>query len=267
MKKKIVLILTMTMSIGLVACGSSTSSTTETSSTVESVAVETQVAEVSETEASTVETEVSESTSGEAEEIEVGGPYPASTAWDEYAVVDYHFDETDEDVTMTVQANTAHDTFDMQFDFFGDKQQITFHSDNTVDYDMTGFMTKDVEKLNTFVEEITDWTSIDKAGASMSVNEATEVEVGGPYPASTAWDEYAVVDYHFDETDEDVTMTVQANTAHDTFDMQFDFFGDKQQITFHSDETVDYDMTGFMTKDVKKLIAFTSEITDWAPIE
>jgi hypothetical protein len=101
----------------------------------------------------------------------------------------------------------------------------------------------------------------------MSVNEATEVEVGGPYPASTAWDEYAVVDYHFDETDEDVTMTVQANTAHDTFDMQFDFFGDKQQITFHSDETVDYDLTGFMTKDVKKLIAFTSEITDWAPIE
>jgi hypothetical protein len=161
MKKKIVLILTMTMSIGLVACGSSTSSTTETSSTVESVAVETQVAEVSETEASTVETEVSESTSGEAEEIEVGGPYPASTAWDEYAVVDYHFDETDEDVTMTVQANTAHDTFDMQFDFFGDKQQITFHSDETVDYDMTGFMTKDVKKLIAFTSEITDWAPIE----------------------------------------------------------------------------------------------------------
>jgi hypothetical protein len=143
MRKKIVFIMTLTMSLGLVACGSSTSSTNETSSTP------------------TAEAVVAESAAGEGAEVDVGGPYPASTAWDEYSISDYHFDETDEDVTMTIQTNTAHDTFDMQFDFFGDKQQITFHSDETVDYDLSGFMTKDVKNLVVFVSEITDWAPIE----------------------------------------------------------------------------------------------------------
>jgi ABC-type oligopeptide transport system substrate-binding subunit len=166
MRKKIVFIMTLTMSVGLVACGSSSSTTSETTAAPESVvvetqAVETQVAETSEVATSTVEATVAESKVDEGTEVDVGGPYPASTAWDEYSVTDYHFDETDEDVTMTIQTNTAHDTFDMQFDFFGDKQQITFHSDETVDYDLSGFMTKDVKSLVEFVSGITDWAPIE----------------------------------------------------------------------------------------------------------
>jgi predicted membrane-bound mannosyltransferase len=170
MKKKLVPIMTLALGITLAACGNSANSVDssadvsapETPAASETATIETEKTETpaaSETTASETEAPVQEAAAGS--EVEVGGPYPANTAWDEYVVTEYYFEETDEDVTMTIQTNTAHDTFDMQFDFFGDKQQITFHSDNTVDYDLSGFMTKDVEKLNAFVAEITDWAPIE----------------------------------------------------------------------------------------------------------
>ena len=99
---------------------------------------------------------------------------------------------------------------------------------------------------------------------------AEDVEVGGPYPASTDWDEYVVTEYYFEETDEDVEMLIETNAAHDKFAVLFDFFGDKQEMHFSvngEELTVDYDLTKFIGKDVKAIYAFIQEnVTDWAAI-
>ena len=99
------------------------------------------------------------------EEVDVGGPFPATTDWDEYVVTPYYFEETDEDVSMLIETNSAHDKFDVLFNFFGDKQDMAFSvngSDLTVDHDLTGFIGKDVKKIYSFIQEnITDWNNID----------------------------------------------------------------------------------------------------------
>ena len=99
---------------------------------------------------------------------------------------------------------------------------------------------------------------------------AEEIDVGGPYPATTDWDEYAVAEYYFAETDENVDMLIETNSAHDKFAVLFDFFGDKQEMRFSVNGdalTVDYDLTGFIGKDVKAIYAFIKEqVTEWKPI-
>ena len=202
-----------------------------------------------------------------AEEVEVGGPYPATTDWDEYAVTEYYFAETDETVNMLVERNSEHNKFAVLFDFFGDKQDMRFSVNGdelTVDYDLTGFIGKDVKAIYAFIQEQeADFAPIPK-------DEIKEIDVGGPYPATTDWDEYAVTEYYFAETDEDVDMLVETNSEHNKFAVLFDFFGDKQDMRFsvNGDElTVDYDLTGFIGKDVKAIYSFIQEnITDWAKI-
>ncbi len=161
--KKLTVALVLAMMMSLAACGS-----TETASTTETAATET-VAEETEAVEETEEEETSEEETTEAEEtadvveVDVNGPYPATTDWDEYAIVDYYFAETDETVDMLVETNTAHDEYTVLFDFFGDKQQMTFTSDLTVEYDLTGFIGKDVEAIYTYIQEnVTEWTPIEK---------------------------------------------------------------------------------------------------------
>ena len=200
-------------------------------------------------------------------EVDVGGPYPATTDWDEYLVAEYYFAETDENVDMLIETNSAHDKFAVLFDFFGDKQEMRFSVNGdalTVDYDLTGFIGKDVKAIYAFIQEQKDGFKPIPKG------EVKEVEVGGPYPATTDWDEYAVAEYYFAETDEDVDMLIETNSAHDKFAVLFNFFGDKQEMRFSVNGdalTVDYDLTGFIGKDVKAIYAFIQEnVTDWAKI-
>ena len=44
-------------------------------------------------------------------------------------------------------------------------------------------------------------------------SEVVEVDVGGPYPATTNWDEYVITPYYFAETDETLDMLIETNST------------------------------------------------------
>ena len=175
---------------------------------------------------------------------------------------------------MLIETNADHTKYNTLFDFFGDKQEMSFSVNGdelTVENDLTGFIGKDVEKISTFINEnVTDWAPISADGAAATAAAGDEVDVGGPYPATTNWDEYTVVDYYFAETDETVPMLIETNADHTKFETLFDFFGDKQDMSFSvngDDLTVDDDLTGFIGKDVEKIYTFIQEnVTEWTPI-
>ena len=268
MKKKMMLLaLVLVVALFVSACGGSSSTNSDTT-TAEPAATETEApAEKNDASAST-EAAATAETAGDAVEVDVGGPYPATTNWDEYVITPYYFAETDETLDMLIETNEAHDKFEVLFTFFGDKQDMAFSVNGdelTVDSDLTGFIGKDVQNIYTFIQEnITSWNKIGAAA------EVVEVDVGGPFPATTNWDEYVVVPYYFEETDENVDMLIETNKAHDKFEVLFNFFGDKQDMAFsvNGDElTVDSDLTGFIGKDVQKIYTFIQEnITDWNTI-
>lgn len=130
---------------------------------------------------------------------------------------------------------------------------------------------KATEEFYTFIQEnVTEWTPISAGAEAGSAAAGEEVDVGGPYPATTDWDEYVVVEYYFEETDETVPMLIETNADHTRFNTLFDFFGDKQEMSFSvngEELTVEDDLTGFIGKDVEKIYTFIQEnVTEWAPI-
>ena len=271
MKKKTLMVLALAAMMALSACGASQSEST-TSAASEDSAPASAVTEATPEPEETAES--AETSAAAGEEVDVGGPYPATTDWDEYVVVDYYFEETDETVPMLIETNADHTRFNTLFDFFGDKQEMSFSVNGdelTVENDLTGFIGKDVEKIYTFIQEnVTEWTPIAAGAEAGSATAGEEVDVGGPYPATTDWDEYVVVEYYFEETDETVPMLIETNADHTRFNTLFDFFGDKQEMTFsvNGDElTVENDLTGFIGKDVEKIYTFIQEnVTEWTPI-
>lgn len=270
MKKKTLMVLALAAMMALSACGASQSEST-TSAASEDSAPASAVTEATPEPEETAEPAETSAVAGE--EVDVGGPYPATTDWDEYALVEYYFEETDETVPMLIETNADHTRFNTLFDFFGEKQEMTFSVDGeelVVEYDLTGFIGKATEEFYTFIQEnVTEWTPI-SAGAETGSTAGEEVDVGGPYPATTDWDEYVVVDYYFEETDETVPMLIETNADHTRFNTLFDFFGDKQEMSFsvNGDElTVENDLTGFIGKDVEKIYTFIQEnVTEWTPI-
>ena len=273
-KKNVLLPVAVAAAVMLSACGASNSTEPAASSeAVSSSAVESEAASAVEEKPEATEAPAPAAESV-AEEVDVGGPYPATTDWDEYAVVDYYFEETDETVPMLIETNADHTKYNTLFDFFGDKQEMSFSVNGdelTVENDLTGFIGKDVEKISTFINEnVTDWAPISADGAAATAAAGDEVDVGGPYPATTNWDEYTVVDYYFAETDETVPMLIETNADHTKFETLFDFFGDKQDMSFSvngDDLTVDDDLIGFIGKDVEKIYTFIQEnVTEWTPI-
>lgn len=273
-KKNVLLPVAVAAAVMLSACGASNSTEPAASSeAVSSSAVESEAASAVEEKPEATEAPAPAAESV-AEEVDVGGPYPATTDWDEYAVVDYYFEETDETVPMLIETNADHTKYNTLFDFFGDKQEMSFSVNGdelTVENDLTGFIGKDVEKISTFINEnVTDWAPISADGAAATAAAGDEVDVGGPYPATTNWDEYTVVDYYFAETDETVPMLIETNADHTKFETLFGFFGDKQDMSFSvngDDLTVDDDLTGFIGKDVEKIYTFIQEnVTEWTPI-
>ena len=159
MKKVTATMIALTMALGLTACGGTTAASSTAAKEETPASSQTSQAE-QEPEA----TAVPEEPATAAEEVDVGGPYPATTDWDEYVVTDYYFESTDETVSMLIETNTAHNKFNCLFDFYGDKQEMTYSVDGenlTVEYDLTGFIGKDVEKINTFINEnVTEWQQI-----------------------------------------------------------------------------------------------------------
>lgn len=160
MKKKTMMALALAAAMVLSACGASPSESTSSAS-------EDSASAPAVTEATPEPEETAEPTDPPAaagEEVDVGGPYPATTDWDEYVVVEYYFEETDETVPMLIETNADHTRFNTLFDFFGDKQEMSFSVNGeelTVENDLTGFIGKDVEKIYTFIQEnVTEWTPI-----------------------------------------------------------------------------------------------------------
>ena len=167
MKKALTAIaLVLSLVLALAACSGGTantnSDTTPNNDTAPATS-DTEPATPAETDNTPADTAPAE-TSGEAAEDDVGGPYPATTNWDEYVITPYYFAETDETLDMLIETNEAHDKFEVLFTFFGDKQDMAFSVNGdelTVDSDLTGFIGKDVQKIYTFIQEnITDWNTI-----------------------------------------------------------------------------------------------------------
>ncbi len=193
MKKKTLMVLALAAMMALSACGASQSEST-TSAASEDSAPASAVTEATPEPEETAEP--AETSAAAGEEVDVGGPYPATTDWDEYVVVDYYFEETDETVPMLIETNADHTRFNTLFDFFGEKQEMTFSVDGeelVVEYDLTGFIGKATEEFYNFIQEnVTEGTPMSgDAEASSSAEE--EEDVGGDYPAAATWEESAGV--------------------------------------------------------------------------
>ena len=139
MKKKTLMVLALAAMMALSACGASQSESTTSAASEDSApaSAATEVASESEETA-----EPTEAPAAAGEEVDVGGPYPATTDWDEYVVVDYYFEETDETVPMLIETNADHTRFNTLFDFFGDKQEMSFSVNGdelTVENDLSFF--------------------------------------------------------------------------------------------------------------------------------
>ena len=169
MKKILAMLLLAAMMLALAACGSTapaenTSSAENTTTTEEDSSAKEDAAPAEEATPAEAAAPAEEPAPSDVTEIDVGGPYPATTDWDEYALVQYYFAETDQDVDMLIETNSAHDKFNTLFDFFGDKQEMSFSVNNgelSVDYDLTGFIGKDVEAIYAFItENVTEWSTI-----------------------------------------------------------------------------------------------------------
>lgn len=271
MKKKTLMVLALAATMVLSACGASQSESTTSAASEDSASASAATEVASESEETA---EPTEAPAAAGEEVDVGGPYPATTDWDEYTLVEYYFEETDETVPMLIETNADHTRFNTLFDFFGEKQEMTFSVDGeelVVEYDLTGFIGKATEEFYTFIQEnVTEWTPIAAGAEAGGAAAGEEVDVGGPYPATTDWDEYVVVEYYFEETDETVPMLIETNADHTRFNTLFDFFGDKQEMSFSvngEELTVEDDLTGFIGKDVEKIYTFIQEnVTEWTPI-
>ena len=161
MKKKTLMVLALAATMVLSACGASQSESTTSAASEDSASASAATEVASESEETA---EPTEAPAAAGEEVDVGGPYPATTDWDEYTLVEYYFEETDETVPMLIETNADHTRFNTLFDFFGDKQEMSFSVNGeelTVEDDLTGFIGKDVEKIYTFIQEtVTEWAPI-----------------------------------------------------------------------------------------------------------
>ena len=122
----------------------------------------TEVAAVTDTES---KEETKAEAPAEAKLVDIGAEYSVSTEYDEYALVDYHYDETDEDVTWVVSRKADGSAYDVHFTFFGDEQVCDFTVDGdtpTVTFDKSGFITKDIDKMWEVLKAVNDWTAIEK---------------------------------------------------------------------------------------------------------
>ena len=88
-------------------------------------------------------------------------------------------------------------------------------------------------------------------------------------PAGDDWTKQVVVNYFFEETGEDVEMTIKTNDDQSKYNFTFLFFGDEQNMTCTADAEVLEDLTGFIGKDAEKYLAFIAENvadSDWQTI-
>ena len=242
-----------TLLLMIAGCGQTKNDTAETTTVMETTQT---------TEATTETTEAIEDE--KSEPITVEASYDAPKGYDDYMVMSYYFEETDEDIAMTVGTDTAHSKYHVHFDFFGEEQVLEFEVTDgvpTVVYDKSGFIGKDVEKIYAAVMEVKDWMAIE------AVNTTSEIEAS--YDAPEGYDEYMVMSYYFEETDEDIAMTVGTDATHSKYHVHFDFFGEEQVLEFEVTDgvsTVVYDKSGFIGKDVEKIYAAILEVKDWMEI-
>ena len=181
---------------------------------------------------------------------------PAGDEWTKQVVVTYFFEETGEDVEMTIKTNDDQSKYNFTFLFFGDEQNMTCTADAEVLEDLTGFIGKDAEKYLAFIAENvadSDWQPIGGAGAE----------------SGDGWTKQTVVTYFFEETGEDVEMTIKTNDDQSKYNFTFMFFGDPQDMTCTADAEVLADKTGFIGKDAQNYLDFIAENvsdSDWQPI-
>ena len=180
---------------------------------------------------------------------------PAGDDWTKQVVVNYFFEETGEDVEMTIKTDDSQSKYNFTFLFFGDEQNMTCTADAEVLEDLTGFIGKDAEKYLAFIAEnvsASDWQPI-----------------GGGAEGGSDWTKQTVVTYFFEETGEDVEMTIKTDDSQSKYNFTFMFFGDPQDMTCTAEAEVLADKTGFIGKDAEKYLAFIAENvsdSDWQPI-
>ena len=235
MKKLLALLLAMMLVVSLAACGGNTATSEPPSEPTKDAQSEAPV------DTQTPETQAP---------VE-----PAGDEWTKQVVVTYFFEETGEDVEMTIKTNDDQSKYNFTFLFFGDEQNMTCTADAEVLEDLTGFIGKDAQNYLDFIAEnvaASDWQPI-----------------GGGAEGGSDWTKQTVVTYFFEETGEDVEMTIKTNNDQSKYNFTFMFFGDPQDMTCTADAEVLADKTGFIGKDAQNYLAFIAEnVTDadWQPI-
>ena len=92
-----------------------------------------------------------------------GADEPADDSWTKQVVVSYFFEETGQDVEMTIKTNNSQSKYNFTFLFFGDPQDMTCTADGEVLEDLTGFIGKDAQNYLDYIAENiadSDWQTI-----------------------------------------------------------------------------------------------------------
>jgi hypothetical protein len=90
------------------------------------------------------------------------------------------------------------------------------------------------------------------------------------YEPNPDYDKYAITEYTYEDLGETCVVLVCANEEETQFYCHFTFFGDEQiaEVSFDGGSyNVDYDKTGFVSKEVPVICQELVEAGVWAPIE
>ena len=166
-------------------------------------------------------------------------PFDPAAGYEVYTVIDYTFEAIGQTVTILACADSAYTKMNLQFEFFGDKQDVTLELVEgawVVIADASGFMAGDGPVI-----------------AAKALGEGKWARVDGlPYAPPAGYDIYTIIDFNFEAIGQIVPIFVCADKAQTKVNLQFEFFGDKQEVALELVEgawVVTADASGFMGND------------------
>ena len=183
-------------------------------------------------------------------------PYDLAAGYDVYSVIDFTFDAIGQTVTILACADSAYTKMNLQFEFFGDKQDVTLELVEgawVVVADASGFMGTDGPVIAAKALSEGKWARVD----------------GLPYAPAEGCDIYTVIDFNFEAIGQIVPVFACANSAKTYMNLQFEFFGDKQDVTLELTDgswIVTKDASGFMGVDGPVIAAKALSEGSWERI-
>ena len=183
-------------------------------------------------------------------------PYAPAAGYDVYTVIDFHFEAIGQTVTVLACADSAYTKMNLQFEFFGDKQDVTLELVEgawVVIADASGFMGTDGPVIAAKALSEGKWNNIPR-------------DLESPYQPADGYELYSIFEFYFEGIDQTVVILASSNTVQTRMNLQFEFFGDKQDVSLelvNGAWVVTVDASGFMGNDGPVIAAKAVELNHW----